>query len=47
MTGGPVDVVLETGIATKRSARAAEVVEAPAAVFTRAPRALGQAAGEA
>ena len=37
MTGGPVDVILETGIAPKRARAAAEVVEAPAAVFTRAP----------
>lgn len=47
MTGGPVDVVVETGIAAKRTTRGGEVVEAPAAVFTRAPRALGQVAGEA
>ncbi len=47
MTGGPVDVIVETGIVPKRAARGGEVVEAPAAVFTRAPRALGQAAGEA
>jgi flagellar protein FliO/FliZ len=47
MTGGPVDVIVETGICVKRAARVAEVVEAPAAVFTRAPRAFGQAAGEA
>ena len=48
MTGGPVDVIVETGIAVKRATRpAAEVVEAPATVFTRAPRTLGQVAGEA
>ncbi len=44
MTGGPVDVVLETGIGQRRT-RTAEVVEAPAAVFSRAPRSFGQAAG--
>ncbi len=47
MIGGPVDIVVETGIGESRSAAsrpAAEVVEAP--VFTRAPRSLGQAVGE-
>lgn len=47
MIGGPVDVVVETGIDGSRSAAAkpaGEVVEAP--VFTRAPRTLGQAVGE-
>lgn len=42
MTGGPVDVVIETGIQPKRS-RPAEVVDAPHAVFSRAPRTLGSA----
>ncbi len=45
MTGGPVDVVLETGIGPRRSPRTAEVVEPPATVFSRAPRGFGQAAG--
>jgi hypothetical protein len=45
MTGGPVDVLIETGIGQKRQ-RSAEVIEAPAAVYTRQPRAVGQAAGE-
>lgn len=43
MTGGPVDVVIETGIIPGRRATSGEVVESPAAVFTRQPRALGQA----
>lgn len=42
MTGGPVDVVIETNIQPKRT-RPAEVVEAPHPVFTRAPRTLGSA----
>jgi hypothetical protein len=47
MIGGPVDVVVETGIEAERSTTskpAGEVVEAP--VFSRAPRTLGQAVGE-
>lgn len=47
MTGGPVDVVIETGIGDK-PARAVEAASSPAAtatVFTRAPRGFGQAAG--
>lgn len=46
MTGGPVDVVIETGIGEK-PARAVDVQREPAAtatVFTRAPRGLGQTA---
>jgi hypothetical protein len=45
MTGGPVDMVIETGI-SGRAARSAEVAERPAAVYTRAPRTKGEAAGE-
>ncbi len=45
MTGGPVDVVIETGIPPRRAA-APEVVEPPSPVFTRQPRTLGQAVGE-
>jgi hypothetical protein len=45
MTGGPVDMVIETGIGP-RPARAPEVVEAPAPVLARAPRMKGQAVGE-
>ena len=39
MTGGPVDVIVETGIVPRRAVRGGEVVEAPAAVFRRARRA--------
>lgn len=46
MTGGPVDVVIETGIGQKRTRASAEVVEGPAAVYSRPARAFGQAAGE-
>ena len=46
MTGGPVDVVIETGIGEKKSRRTAEVVEGPTTVYSRPPRSLGQAAGE-
>jgi len=45
MTGGPVDVVIETGIGQKRT-RTAEVVDGPSAVYTRPARAVGQAVGE-
>ncbi len=41
MTGGPVDVVIETGI-SQRAAPRAEVVE-PQAVFSRPARTFGQA----
>jgi hypothetical protein len=42
MTGGPVDVVIETGIREKPST-AVSGVEAPSTpVFTRQPRAVGQ-----
>lgn len=45
MTGGPVDVVIETGIDTLRKVRKpGDVVEAPQ--FSRRSRALGQAVGE-
>lgn len=44
MTGGPVDVVIETGIGD-RGRRAAESTPPPSAtVFPRQPRTLGQAA---
>jgi len=47
MTGGPVDVVIETNIAApRRPTAAAEPVEPAAPVFSRQPRALGQAVGE-
>jgi flagellar protein FliO/FliZ len=47
MIGGPVDIVVETGIGESRTGAArpsGEVVEPP--VFSRAPRSLGQAVGE-
>jgi hypothetical protein len=45
MTGGPVDVVIETGIGERRE-RGSDALESPAAVFTRVPRTKGQASGE-
>jgi len=45
MTGGPVDVVIETGIGQKRS-RVAEVVDGPTTVYSRPARTFGQAVGE-
>jgi hypothetical protein len=48
MIGGPIDIVVETGIGETSKPQAAkggaEVVESP--VFSRAPRSLGQAVGE-
>ncbi len=38
MTGGPVDMVIETGIGERRE-RNVDTIETPAAVFTRMPRA--------
>jgi flagellar protein FliO/FliZ len=46
MTGGPVDVVIETGISQRSSQKSAEVVGAPAALYSRPARPLGQAVGE-
>jgi hypothetical protein len=54
MTGGPVDVVIETGIASvPRQARdpenepaRSERIEPTAPVFTRTPRSFGQAVNE-
>lgn len=43
MTGGPVDLVIESGIGAPRTRTEAE---AAPAVFNRQPRALNQAAGE-
>ena len=46
MTGGPVDVVIETNIGQPKP-RSAEVVEGPGTVYSRPARTLGQvAAGE-
>ena len=44
MTGGPVDVVIETGITGNR-ARAAPAAESPTPLYSRPARAFGQAAG--
>ncbi len=41
MTGGPVDVVIETGIGEKKT-KANGVSEPPKAVFSRQARTLGQ-----
>jgi hypothetical protein len=49
MTGGPVDVVIETGIQSRETAPAhalQEPIEPAAPVFTRQPRSLGQAVNE-
>ncbi len=42
MTGGPVDVVIETGISPRRG-RIDATLETPAPVFSRQSRAFGQA----
>jgi flagellar protein FliO/FliZ len=55
MTGGPVDVVIETGIPARPAAARAEELEAPSPppvlpaqpVFKRAPRTLGTASASA
>ncbi len=45
MTGGPVDVVIETGIGERRVRTSETAPSAPAAtVFTRSPRGFGNAA---
>lgn len=41
MTGGPVDVVIETNIQSRRGRLPGEVVEAPQAVFSRPQRSFG------
>lgn len=46
MTGGPVDVVIETGIKAPYSRVAEHVDGQQAPIFTRQPRGFGQAAGE-
>ncbi len=46
MTGGPVDVVIETGIGQAPARHQAEVIEGPTPVYTRPPRAVGQGTGE-
>jgi hypothetical protein len=47
MTGGPVDIVIETGISPPRHEQPADLAEEPATpVFTRQPRSFGQAVNE-
>jgi len=46
MTGGPVDVVIETGIGEQPVRQAGEVVQGPTPVYTAQPRAVGQGSGE-
>lgn len=46
MTGGPVDVVIETNISTAGEPRHAVAAEPVAPVFSRAPRTIGQAVSE-
>jgi flagellar protein FliO/FliZ len=47
MTGGPVDVVIETGIQSREADHALKApAEAAAPVFSRQPRSLGQAVNE-
>ncbi len=45
MTGGPVDVVIETNIGQSRP-RSAEVLDGPGSIYNRPARTLGQAAGD-
>ena len=44
MTGGPVDLVIETNITQRRAKPSADVAEAPQAVFSRPQRAFGTSA---
>jgi len=46
MTGGPVDIVIETGI-QQQEARSSETQSAPASIFQRSPRSLNDAVAEA
>lgn len=47
MTGGPVDVVIETGIGQPRQRQpVAEIVEAPTTVYARPARTVGQVIGD-
>jgi len=46
MTGGPVDVVIETGI-QPAGPRSSEATEPPAAIFQRSARPLGEAVAKA
>lgn len=44
MTGGPVDVVIETNIQPRRSRAVGDIVEPPQPVFSRPQRAFGTSA---
>lgn len=44
MTGGPVDLVIETNIAQRRAKTGGDAVEAPQPVFSRPQRAFGTSA---
>ncbi len=44
MTGGPVDVVIETNISDRRTRPVGDVVDAPQPVFSRPQRAFGTSA---
>jgi hypothetical protein len=46
MTGGPVDVVIETGIQPSATAQDARTAEPSPPLFARQPRSLGQAVNE-
>jgi flagellar protein FliO/FliZ len=46
MTGGPVDVVIETGISVRSTSYQTAVPAQPAASFERAARAFGQKASD-
>ncbi len=46
MTGGPVDVVIETGIGAGRPRASVSDITDAAPVFTRQPRSFGQAVNE-
>lgn len=46
MTGGPIDVVIETGIGPEGARANGAATESTAAVYQRPPRSLGKAVGE-
>lgn len=46
MTGGPVDVVIETGISSRRSTQAPVAAAAVSPVFERGARGFGQKASD-
>lgn len=45
MTGGPVDLVIETNIGQKRAKTGGDVLDTPQAVFSRPQRAFGSSTG--